>query len=476
MSLTLRLSLTYLLITLAGVLLLGAGLILLTERYLAEQQARELGAQAELFTALLDELAATPAALQALAPALPGGELLPPDTEARLFSGAGALLAGDPALGPFPSRAALPLLRPAVPLPASQVAGRAYVARAIGDPAAPIGVLELSRDSMADQRLLDALRDLTIRAALVAALVVAAVSLLVARGIARPVLRLTQRAEALAARYAPPGAEPKPASDVKVSSRTPLRVLRGSDELRALQHSLDWLDDGLRAYVARIGELEQARSRFYRSLSHELRTPITALRAGLENLADTALPEQQATFATLEGEAARLGRLVEELLRPPDDGTLALTARTPVNLAELAAEVAALLVGRASRAGVIVRADGASVTVRGDRDRLKQALINLVDNALRASPTGGAVLIRTARVRSSAQLIVEDEGPGVPPALAEPIWKRGVRGGDPATDGSAGLGLAIVREIAAAHGGRAYLDAEHAPGARFVIELPAVVG
>ena len=201
MSLTLRLTITYLLITLAGVLLLGAGFVALAGRYLANQREQELGAQVELYAALLGELAATPEALQALAPTRPGAELLPAETAARLFSTAGAILAGDPALGPFPSRAALPLLRPALPLPASQVEGRAYAARPIVAPAGTIGVIELSRDTADDTRLLTGLRRLAIQAALVAAALVAIVSLLVARSIARPVVRLAARTEALAATF-----------------------------------------------------------------------------------------------------------------------------------------------------------------------------------------------------------------------------------------------------------------------------------
>jgi signal transduction histidine kinase len=461
MSLTLRLTCTYLLITLTGVLLLGAGFVALAGRELAEQRARALDAQTEIYAALLGELAATPAALQALAPARPGADLLPPGTAVRVFSTAGALLAGDPALGPFPSRAALPLVRPPVPLPASQAEGRRYAARAIGGPADPIGVLELSAPTAEDDALLAALRRLAVQAALVAAALVAVVSLLVARSIARPVVALTRRAEGLAGLVAPAPAAPQAPQ------------ARG-DEIAVLARSLDRLDAGLKAYVARIGELEQARARFYRSVSHELRTPLTAIRAGLENLADAAPAPQRPALETLEAESARLSRLVDELLRPPDDGQLALAALAPLDLGALAAEVATLLAGRAARAGVAISAVGGPLPVRGDRDRLKQALINLADNALRATPPGGAVRLAAARAGGLARLSVEDSGPGVPPELGDTIWERGVRGGAPAADGGAGLGLAIVAAIAAAHGGRAYLDAAFAPGARFVVELPAL--
>ncbi|NWF79598.1 MAG: HAMP domain-containing histidine kinase [Chloroflexi bacterium] len=462
MSLTLRLTTTYLLLTLAGMLLLGAGFVWLAGRALAELRERELGAQAELYAALLGELAASAGALQALAPIRPGGELLPPGTAARVFSPAGALLAGDPDLGPFPSRAALALVRPPVPLPASQVAGRHYAARPINGPAGAIGVLELSRDAAADARLLAALRRLAVQAALVAAAVVSVVSVLVARSLARPISAQARRATALAARYTIPET-----SVGQAGAPVP------RNEIAALEASLDRLDAGLRAYLARIDELEQARARFYRGVSHELRTPLTAISATLENLSDTAPATQRPALAVLEAEAARLTRLVDELLRPPADGRLTLAARRPVDLAALVGEVGALLAGRARRAGVSVHTECTGpVLVEGDRDRLKQALLNLADNALRVSPAGGRVRIVLGQAAGHARLAVQDAGPGVPLALRAHIWERGVRGTDPATAGSAGLGLSLVREIAVAHGGRAFLDEQTLAGACFVIELP----
>lgn len=467
MSLTVRLALTYLLITLAGLLLVGGGFVALAGRYLARERERELDAQTEIYAALLGELAATPAELQALSLAPRGGRLLPAGTAARVFSPAGVLIAGDPALGPFPSRPALALVRAAFPLPASQAEGRQYAARAIAGPGGPIGVVELSRSTAEEARLLRDLERLVLQAALAAALVMAAVSVLVARTIARPVLRLTRQAEDLAAAYSPPGI-----AHAQGSGRLAHAGLRGRSEIAALERSLARLDVGLRAYVARIDELEQARARFYRSVSHELRTPLTAIGGILENLADSVAEPQQSAVATLEGETERLRRLVDELLRPSDNGRLTLGVRAGVDLAALAGEICALLAGRARRAGVDLRTEGVPAQAVGDRDRLKQAMINLVDNALRVTPPGGAVVVRTEAAGPLVRVVVEDDGPGVAPEARERIWERGWRGGAPATDGSAGLGLAIVREIAAAHGGRALLDPAYELGARFVIELP----
>jgi signal transduction histidine kinase len=252
-----------------------------------------------------------------------------------------------------------------------------------------------------------------------------------------------------------------------------LGLLRSSNELAALDSSLRRLDHGLRGYVARIDELEQARARFFRSVSHELRTPLTALRAGLENLADAVPPPQRPALATLEGELLRLGRLVDELLTPRTDGeAFALTTRAPVDLGVLVQTVAGLLAGRAERAGITLHVEAERVVVQGDSDRLRQALLNLADNALRVTPPGGTVTLAALQRANAVRLAVADSGPGVAPEERERIWERGVRGENSGVAGSAGLGLAIVREIAAAHGGRASLDEAYEPGARFVIELP----
>ncbi|MEI7772222.1 MAG: HAMP domain-containing sensor histidine kinase [Chloroflexales bacterium] len=454
MPLTLRLSLTYLLLTLVGLLLLGAGFVALATSYLAGQRAQALAAQAEIYAALVGELADSPQSLQGLAAGGVGRELLPAGTAARIFSTGGALLAGDPSLGPFPSRPALALLRPDFPLPASQAADRSYAARAIIAAGQTIGVVELSRGTGDDERLLGGLRALTLQSALAAGTVMALASLLVARSIARPILSQSRRAEALAREFDAAQRPPAPAQ---------------RDEIGQLAASLDALESGLRAYTARIGVLEQSRSRFYRSVSHDLRTPLTAISATLENLIDAAPAAQQPALATLDAEARSLARLVDDLLRPPDDGLLP-AARGQVPLGDLAADLCALLSGRARRAGVALSyVAEREIYVPGDRDRLKQALLNLIDNALRATPPGGAVRLHVARAGDLVRLSVVDSGPGVSAELRERIWERGVRGDSP---GSSGLGLAIVREIAAAHGGRAWLDAGHRPGARFVIDLP----
>ncbi|WP_161569284.1 sensor histidine kinase [Candidatus Oscillochloris fontis] len=455
MSLTLRLSLTYLLLTLVGMVLLGGGFVALAGRYLAEQRTTTLTAQTDLYAALLAELADSPATLQAIAASGVGREILPPGTAVRLFDPNGTRLSGESDLGPFPSRPALALVRSPWPLPASQVADRHYAAQVIQSATTTIGVVELSVSTAEDTRMLVSLRRLTLQVALVAALLMALISLVVARSIARPILRQSLRAEGLARAF---------------SHDLPTQPQLQRDEIGQLGANLDALETSLHAYTARIAELEQARTHFYRSISHDLRTPLTAISGMIENLIDTAAPEHHPALSLLESETQRMARLVDELLRPPADGQLLLAHRRPLALGALLSELTDLLAGRARRAGVSLQLQfETEVSLLADRDRLKQALLNLLDNALRATPPGGTILLGLVRRGTQAELSITDDGPGIPTELHAAIWERGVRGAHP---GSAGLGLAIVREIIHAHGGTVRLDSTHQPGARFSIALP----
>lgn len=478
MPLTLRLALTYLVLTLAGLLLLGAGFMTLAGRSLSQQRERELAGQADIYAALIGELADTSTEFQALAASGLGSDLLPAGTAARFFSMAGTLLAGDSALGPFPSRPALALVRPPVLLPASQAHDRYFTARQVMGPAGAIGVVELSRSTTEDDQLLAGLRALTLQVALGAALLMALSSIIVARTIARPVLQQARRAEELAALV-----DRHPASGTLLAADPALQQNRAvrsrssrGDEIAQLAATLSRLEAGLRAYTERIADLEQARTRFYRSVSHELRTPLTAIRGTIENLVDQAPDDQGPALVSLEGEVDRLSRLVDELLRPPGNGQLLLSERRSFDLAALATELCALLVGRVRRAGLELDCVALEpLMLIGDRDRIKQALLNLLDNALRVTPAGGRVELAAERMAARVRISVSDSGPGIPTELRARIWERGVRG-DATTAGSSGLGLAIVREIITAHGGRVSIDEDYTAGARFVIELPAHEG
>jgi signal transduction histidine kinase len=197
-----------------------------------------------------------------------------------------------------------------------------------------------------------------------------------------------------------------------------------------------------------LATLERAREherQFVADASHELRTPITALRGNVEHLArHGATPE---LVADLKADAERLARLAEDLLALSRE-TAAAAPLAEVDLGALA---------RAAGADDVVAGPG---IVRGDRDALARAIANLVENA--RSYGKGTVRVVTAAQDGSALVRVSDDGPGVPDGDRERVFERFHGQGS-------GLGLAIVRATAERHGGRAYVE-----GATFTIELPAV--
>jgi signal transduction histidine kinase len=208
---------------------------------------------------------------------------------------------------------------------------------------------------------------------------------------------------------------------------------------------------------------EERTRQFVADAAHELRTPIAGLRAAAEAALSVRASgeERERLQMLLIREAGRAGRLVEDLLAMARiDAGLRLD-RQPVALAELAtAEVERVRLLAPGLTVTVRRDDGPPVVVPGDAGRLAQVLANLLGNARRHTPDGGAVTVTVGRTDTEATVTVADTGPGVPPAERERIFDRLVRlddarvrdGVSPGSAG-AGLGLAIARGIARAHGG-----------------------
>lgn len=245
----------------------------------------------------------------------------------------------------------------------------------------------------------------------------------------------------------------------------------GRDELselgRTFNHMLGSLDDAYRR-----------QQRFVADVSHELRTPLTVLQGDLELLARGQLPpaEANATLAEARQETRRLARLVDDLLvlARADSGPQPFIGK-PVQLDEVVMEVFRELRGQAgSRLRVVGLEAGVGL---GERDRLKQLVLILTDNALSYTPGTGAVLLSLRRDGSETVLAVEDEGIGMTAQTAVRAFERFYRGEeaqrlDPA---GTGLGLSIAKWIVERHGGSIAIGPRAPRGTVVTVRLPAVV-
>jgi two-component system phosphate regulon sensor histidine kinase PhoR len=223
--------------------------------------------------------------------------------------------------------------------------------------------------------------------------------------------------------------------------------------------------------------LEVLRRDFVANASHELKTPVAAVRALAETLL-TALPEDPEAgrrFAVRIGrEAERLDVLARDLLdlSRVERGTLYVE---PVDLVGLAKEMVALLADRAEERRIRLSTElQPNVAVRGDRAQLGLLLSNLIDNALRYTPAKGTVCVRLDATESRAVLQVADTGEGIPAAELPRIFERFYRVDKARArqTGGTGLGLAIVRHVAEAHGGTVRVDSELSRGSTFTVTLP----
>lgn len=315
-----------------------------------------------------------------------------------------------------------------------------------------VRIVEVGRSTQSSDDVMNALDRILLGGGLASTLVVLAVGYFLARSALRPVERMTQTA-----------------AEIEASGLT--RRIAVSGKPTEIQRLADTFD----AMLARLENAFAQQRNFVMDVSHELRTPLTGLRGNLDvMLMDQNLDaDSRAQLEKMSAEVGRLIRLAANLLYLAHAEAGREIARRPVELDALCLEV--VYQARPLRNDVGVRLDHQEqVTVSGDRDLLKQLILNLVDNAMKFSRQGGDVRVSLYEKDDAAEIVVADQGPGIAADQFEKIFERLYRGTNPEsrTVGGAGIGLAISRWIARVHGGDIRVESEVGNGSRFIVTLP----
>ncbi|WP_409013715.1 sensor histidine kinase [Deinococcus soli (ex Cha et al. 2016)] len=316
----------------------------------------------------------------------------------------------------------------------------------------PLGIVYVARSLGTVQKTLDDLRQVVMLLFLTGLATAGTGAYLLAGQALLPLRRVQRAAERIGGQ--------------NLTERVP--VPQTGDEVESLATALN----------AMLGRLEgsfEAQRRFTSDASHELRTPVTAISGHASYLLRRTNPtgQQQESLKIIQSESERLTNLIASLLQlaRSDSGALTLQ-RGPVFSALLLSDIVRELAPLAQAQHTTLTSTGEDVTFEGDADRLKQVLINLVSNALKAGAQ--TVTLRSERVGAGVRLSVQDDGPGIPEDQLERLFDRFYRLEDSRSrdQGGAGLGLSIARGIVDAHGGRIWLDSEVGQGTTAHVQLP----
>jgi signal transduction histidine kinase len=451
-SLAQRLATTHLLTTLLVLIVLSVVVYFSTAFYLEQRLETELDAQADFYASYAASLAADERALSSLAPTVASLFAPQADLTVRFFAASnGALLAATQDIGSEPSRVALRELRyrsPTMFTPSSRdLPHRRYAARQIVVDGTSVGVVEVSKSTLPGEEFLATLRTILLIAVLVAALASLLVSVLLARRLSNPVREMEQATRRITTGDL----------DVRLGNYSP-------DEVGRLAQSIDHM-------AARLKHLEAARAQFIGEVSHDLRTPLTAIKGLLINLIDAAGPDERPSLEIAERETDRLIRLVNQLLDFSrwQGGQLKLDCQV-IDIGAVAREAVALCEGRAGHRSVALSADIPAdlPQISADADRLQRVILNLLDNAIRFTPGGGEVTLAVKQDAAGIEVRVQDTGRGMSEEEQARAFEPYYRG----EGGGAGLGLAIAQAIVEAHGGQMGIESTPGQGSRVWFILP----
>jgi heavy metal sensor kinase len=241
---------------------------------------------------------------------------------------------------------------------------------------------------------------------------------------------------------------------------------------------LEHLSLALNRMIARLNEAFEQNRRFLADASHELRTPLAALRGEMESVVEQArtLPELSDRAGSVLEEVDRLAKIVDALFAISRlDAGESQQEWERFDLAPLAASTTEQMSLLAEDKGIAVACNvQGKVSVDGDRARIKQVVVNLLDNAIKYTPPGGTINLNVHARGGKAVLEVVDTGMGIPANALPHIFERFYRVDQARSRdaGGAGLGLAIVKSICAAHGGKVEVESAEGKGSQFTVELP----
>ncbi len=256
------------------------------------------------------------------------------------------------------------------------------------------------------------------------------------------------------------------------------RMADGDWSQRVTDTSADEVGELARAFndmAAQLATVDRMRRDLLANTSHELRTPISALQARLENLVDGVEEAEPKLLGSMLEQTERLGRLVNQLLDLSrlESGVVPLR-REVVDAASVLDAVAAEARLHAPGRCLEVKSEPADLRVSVDTDRMHQVLANLTSNALRFGPPHRPVVLVARSTRDGVELTVTDEGPGIPESEAGQVFERFYRSDAARRPGEgAGLGLSIARWIVDLHAGQIHAEANQPSGCSMVVRLPA---
>ena len=262
--------------------------------------------------------------------------------------------------------------------------------------------------------------------------------------------------------------------DGDLSARAPTD---GADEIAELAAAFNRTAAALQHEIDRVRAEQATRRQLLADVSHELHTPLTAIRGYIETLQMRELPLTDADraryLAIVSDETERLERLIADLLDLSRLESGRLTIRVErVQVPALFSRVLDRFLPTAQARGVTLEMAAVPLVVTGDAGRLEQALSNLVSNALRFTPAGGRVRVEARQQDGATLLAVQDTGPGLSPEQASRVFERFYKADASRSDEGTGLGLSIVRAIVEAHGGTVDVESGEGQGSTFVLRLP----